>query len=94
MLGPTACLFYSAGSWACAEYWIHFTSFLDIRPPYNSANMTDRRKFTTKWSLYGMPFPFLPLESIQSHCLAYRLRTTNVLRAKYCIVSIPHNTAI
>jgi len=32
----------------------------------NSAMITDRRKFTAKWSLYEMSSFYLPLESIQN----------------------------
>jgi len=49
----------------------------DFRPPL-LRNITDRRKLTTKWSLY-IDFPFLALESTQSHShgqqITYRERS-------------------
>ena len=50
----------------------NFTTSCDFRPPqvHNYAMITDRRKFTTKWSLYAMScfhFYRYKLESIQNH---------------------------
>ena len=40
---------------------------IEFTSGHDSAMITDRRKVTSKWSLYGMfSFPFLPLESIQN----------------------------
>ena len=57
-----------------------FSQRLATSGRHNSAMITDRRKFITKWPIYGMSiFPFLPLESIQGHSYGlYALRTRNL----------------
>ena len=49
----------------------HNISGLATSGRHNYTMITDRGKFTTKWSLYVMSsFHFLPLESIQNHSYA------------------------
>jgi len=73
-----------------------FTKFpgLAISGRHNSAVITDRQKFTTKLTLYGMSgFKFLPLEEFKSFPPAmyapYRKRTYTNFR-QHSMSDIPY----